>query len=347
MRLETKIAAVVVGVIVVAVGTWYLSFGGEDDRAGGPMPGRSSANRSTPEKPTGDAADVSAGRPRHAGPDEGTGASGSPAPFDVREEDEPSFRSGRAETFGPRDNALPSRRTGLAGDSIGGGELDSSPLDRSDREEFTGSGLDSAAVARDDSGPSSGPGQPLATTHPADKRPTTGFPRRTADAAWRPSGPRAPDPVALPEPTKTHVIQPGDTFSSLAARYLGDAKYAGRIMAANPDRDPRRLHVGSKVKIPPAPAPSAATAADGPVGTAAAASASGRHRESAPSIPPGRAYTVQTGEDWFTLAKRFLGKGTDWPRLYELNRERVPDDPGLLRAGTVIELPEGAVSTNP
>ena len=338
MRLETKIAAVIVGVIVVAVGTWYLGFGGEDEQAGGPMPGRSLADRSTPEKPTGDAADVSAGGPRHAGPDEGTGASGSPAPFDVREGDEVSFRPGPAETFGPRDSALPLKRTGLAGDSIGGGELDSSPLDGSDREEFTGSGLDSAT---------GGPAQPLATTRPADKRPTTGFPRRTADAAWRPSGPRAPDPVATPEPTKTHVIQPGDTFSSLAARYLGDAKYAGRIMAANPDRDPRRLHVGSKVKIPPAPAPSAAIAADRPAGTSAAASASSRHRESAPSIPPGRAYTVQPGEDWFTLATRFLGKGTDGPRLYELNRERVPDDPGLLRAGTVIELPQGAVSTNP
>ena len=131
---------------------------------------------------------------------------------------------------------------------------------------------------------------------------------------------------------KVHVVQAGDTFSSLAVRHLGHAKYAAAIAQANPGKDPRRLLVGSKLNIPAVPPDRSTTGLPGrkPIVS----------DEQLPPIHPDRAYTVRPGEAWYDLAKRFLGEGSRWPELYELNRERVSNrGPHLLRAGTVIELP--------
>jgi nucleoid-associated protein YgaU len=62
--------------------------------------------------------------------------------------------------------------------------------------------------------------------------------------------------------------------------------------------------------------------------------------EPIPSVPKDRAYTVKEGEGWSALAERYLGEGSRWPELYELNRERIPRNPNILPAGTVIELPK-------
>jgi len=59
-----------------------------------------------------------------------------------------------------------------------------------------------------------------------------------------------------------------------------------------------------------------------------------------PSVPKDRAYMVEPDEGWIVLARRFLGDGNRWPELFELNRERVPNNPNKLPVGTVIELPK-------
>jgi nucleoid-associated protein YgaU len=61
-----------------------------------------------------------------------------------------------------------------------------------------------------------------------------------------------------------------------------------------------------------------------------------------PPADPSRSYTVQPGEGWYDLARKFMGDGKNYPELYEYNKERVGGDPHLLRAGTVIELPPKA-----
>lgn len=129
---------------------------------------------------------------------------------------------------------------------------------------------------------------------------------------------------------RTHEIVAGDNFSKLAVQYLGSSKHTALILKANPDVDPRRLQVGMKIRIPAAPhaAPAAATETS----TAGAK----------PAIPPDRAYTVQEGETWYDLGKKFLGNPARSVELYEFNRERVPRNPNVLPAGTVIELPPEA-----
>jgi nucleoid-associated protein YgaU len=148
--------------------------------------------------------------------------------------------------------------------------------------------------------------------------------------------------------TKVHVVQAGDTYSSLAAKYLGSAKHTNLIMKANPGRDAKKLFVGAKINIPEAPAD---TTTAGKTGTTPAnATVAGKSttiaakttKEAAPPVDPSRSYTVQPGEGWMDLARRFLGNQSDYPELYELNKERVGGNPNVLPAGTVIELPKRA-----
>ncbi|NLX23458.1 MAG: LysM peptidoglycan-binding domain-containing protein [Phycisphaerae bacterium] len=150
--------------------------------------------------------------------------------------------------------------------------------------------------------------------------------------------------------TKVHTIAAGDTFSGLALKYLGHVKYTTEIVKANPGLDPTRLRLGAKVKIPtlpaaasqPAvaagasPAASPATGARGPIVAAPAVRAAPR------PVPADRAYTVKAGDAWYGLAQRFLGDGNEWPRLFELNKERLSGNREVLPAGVVIELPRDA-----
>jgi len=156
-------------------------------------------------------------------------------------------------------------------------------------------------------------------------------PGSTGETSPEATEPPAEHAVAdRPAELKTHTIQPGDTFSKLAAQYFGHAKYASLIGKANPDLDPRRLRIGTAIRIPEAPA---SVAKQSPTTRPAIARAS--------TIPQERRYTVQVGETWYDLGKKFLGNGMRGVELYELNKERVPRDPNLLRTGTIIELPAG------
>ncbi|MFI4898499.1 MAG: LysM peptidoglycan-binding domain-containing protein [Phycisphaerales bacterium JB059] len=62
-----------------------------------------------------------------------------------------------------------------------------------------------------------------------------------------------PSPDA-PEPSsaRVHRVEPGDTLSSIAKRYLGTSTRAGEIFQLNRDRlrDMHSLHVGQELRIP-------------------------------------------------------------------------------------------------
>ncbi len=89
------------------------------------------------------------------------------------------------------------------------------------------------------------------------------------------------DPVRqLGSRHRIHVVQAGDSYSSLAARYLGDASRFLVLARYNHAHDPSLLQVGQRLRVPvsskavasPAPAPSAVD--DGPdAGQAPAAEA--------------------------------------------------------------------------
>jgi nucleoid-associated protein YgaU len=159
-----------------------------------------------------------------------------------------------------------------------------------------------------------------------------------------------------PATTRMHVVRKGDTYTSLAIKYLGDAKYYKLIAKANPGREANRLYIGSKLNIPAAVTSSTpAVAANAKSGDTSAADkkadAATRNRPSTkakeviPPPDPSRAYVVQQGDNWQSIARKFLGKSECDAELYELNKERIGGDPNLLRSGLVIELPARAKMT--
>ncbi len=221
-----------------------------------------------------------------------------------------------------------------------------SPIHHADTNEPTRMEISHSAPPGSDSAPDPAPtpSMTITTPEPVAVAPTP--------APLAPSTGLAAAPTTRPADAVNmtiHQIKSGDTFSGLAIQYFGHAKYTSLISKANPDLDPRRLQLGAKVKIPAPPIASATTRPATGDSTAVMASPSpltgpavpGRAavREQAPPVPADRAYTVKPGEGWSELAARFLGDGTRWPELYELNRERVARDPHGLQAGAVIEVP--------
>ena len=98
-------------------------------------------------------------------------------------------------------------------------------------------------------------------------------PPRTATAVTVPTAvPRPPlaSPIPLPSPSpspppsppppaqETYTVQPGDTLSSIAVMFYGDATEWRAIFEANRDRitSAESLQVGVSLRIPPRPTPS-------------------------------------------------------------------------------------------
>ncbi len=67
-------------------------------------------------------------------------------------------------------------------------------------------------------------------------------------------------------------------------------------------------------------------------------------REDMNERPPGKGnpktYTVKDGDSLWALAERFLGKGSRYMEIYELNKAVIGSDPRRIRPGMVLKLPE-------
>ncbi|MBP7935654.1 MAG: LysM peptidoglycan-binding domain-containing protein [Phycisphaerae bacterium] len=192
---------------------------------------------------------------------------------------------------------------------------------------------------------------PLATTTKTLDRSLTPSLTGPVDSTFKPA-------LTTTGKTTTHVIQSGDTYSSLALKYLGHSKYANLIAKANPNIDPRRLRLGAKLNIPAAPetatggskdvASSATDSALKAATTTAKPLTATTARRVADPIPADRAYKVSANESWSSLARQCYGDSSRWIELYELNKDRVPRTRSFaLPAGTIIELPAGVKINRP
>ncbi|WP_375424471.1 LysM peptidoglycan-binding domain-containing protein [uncultured Friedmanniella sp.] len=132
----------------------------------------------------------------------------------------------------------------------------------------------------------------------------------------------APAPT---EPTRTHMVEPGDDLWSLAQHYYGDGQQWRLIARANPDLltgGPDRLTVGWRLSVPELHSPADA---DGTGGSA-------------------RTVTVRPGETLSEIADRELGSTDRWPEIYHANRAQL-DDPDELVAGIRLALPAAKATT--
>lgn len=56
--------------------------------------------------------------------------------------------------------------------------------------------------------------------------------------------------------------------------------------------------------------------------------------------PSPRTYTVQTGDTLWNIAEHYYGNGALYPKIYDVNRAAIGDDPNLIHPGTVLIIPE-------
>jgi polar amino acid transport system substrate-binding protein len=94
-------------------------------------------------------------------------------------------------------------------------------------------------------------------------------------------------------------------------------------------------------EIPPYPlseaeAPVAAVA---PAGQAASTAPDAAEPEPAAGQTTA-SYVVQSGDSLSKIARDFLGDAAAWQRIYEANRDVIGDDPGRLRVGMTLEIPQ-------
>ncbi|GMV96125.1 MAG: LysM peptidoglycan-binding domain-containing protein [Phycisphaerae bacterium] len=337
MTSTVKIGLISLGVIGAGLGVFFMSRGG--GKSDGPSAGPSASNtKSTSEAaggsttsgspPTPSPAEES---PKATGPQSAHVASPAP-PLGLREgldEEDRTWRPRPVETSvaGPPPVSPSAGQDRPAGDADTAAAPGTGPSDGAltRRSETRVESLDHsprAAIER------------TITAAPPDAGPITLEPTTRPSGTAAQPGPAEAPPARPAEPAPkmaVHVVVSGDNFSTLAAKYLGSAKYANLIAKANPDVKPTRMLVGTKLNIPPAPAPTVAAAQPKP-GTAPANGAR-------PPADASKSYTVKPNDKWETLARKYLGDPNAWTVIYEHNKERFPPRSWTLKPGMVLEIP--------
>jgi nucleoid-associated protein YgaU len=130
--------------------------------------------------------------------------------------------------------------------------------------------------------------------------------------------------------TRTHVVQAGESFASIAAKYYGRSSEYTRLIKANPHLDPRKLKIGQAVVIPGDDV-AARSASDysGPAGDGV----------SSPTDPR-REYRVVSGDSLHRISQKLYGRSDQADRIYQLNKAQIGADPARLKVGMVLQLPE-------
>ena len=113
-------------------------------------------------------------------------------------------------------------------------------------------------------------------------------------------------------------------MGAIARRYYGKSSMWRAVAKANHGVNPKRLKPGLRLKIP---------SMEGRRSVVAAASP----RPASPQRAGGW-HTVASGESLETIARRRLGRGSEWRRIYEANRAQI-SRPDAIRVGQRLRIP--------
>lgn len=163
---------------------------------------------------------------------------------------------------------------------------------------------------------------------PVQSQPPRVQPEAAKPATQVPAQPR-PAPAETPKPASTaaqpppqmfeYTVKNGDTMSSIAHDWFGDANKWSLIAKANPLIDPARMQIGMKLRLPPKDARPASVhelLADGSA-----------------------VYTVRSGDSLAEIAREYYSNVQMWEAIYTANRDVIGDDPTALTPGMRLTLP--------
>lgn len=146
--------------------------------------------------------------------------------------------------------------------------------------------------------------------------------------------------TSIPQSKKTvngkrHVVQQGDTLYKLSRQYYGNTENWILIYNANKGRlgDNNTLYVGQELIVP-----DTKTLAQGtkrmdlkPLRSEKTINNAKEHDY--------KTYEVKKGDTLYKIAKQFYNDGSKWRKIYEANKEILPNS-GDLQAGNVIIIPK-------
>lgn len=199
--------------------------------------------------------------------------------------------------------------------------------------------LDQPAVLGEDKWVVLHNGMPLQTETPQPQRDPVREPQ--PPAATRNPGPSVPvtsNPVSQPPEAitaipaasaassgpRTHVVQRGETYSSIAAAAYGNSAYYAHLIRANPGIDANKLRPGMVIKLPP----------ESEVKVVNTARAETRTIDSATE------YRVQSTDNLYKISMKLYGKPDRMDKIYEINKTTIGSDRSKLQPGMVLKLPE-------
>lgn len=159
--------------------------------------------------------------------------------------------------------------------------------------------------------------------------------------------------VSEPAPTTNYTVQAGDSLWKLAEEWFDDGYQYHQIARANNLAIHARLEVGQQLRKP-----SNATVGEVAWSTEIPAEEQGLTvtvpSQTAPIAPTkidpvmhmenSQVYTVQVGDSLWSIAEKQLGSGYKWKEIYELNKNRIGANPGLIYQRAEILLPKNTSS---
>jgi nucleoid-associated protein YgaU len=119
-----------------------------------------------------------------------------------------------------------------------------------------------------------------------------------------------------------HIVKPGEKLFQIAEKYYGRGESWRIIAKANHNINPDALRAGMKLTIPAAPR--------------ALASKNPSTNVDKSNL---KTYKVESGDTFYSIARRQLGSASRWKEIYELNKSKLDNNPKNLRAGQVIYMP--------
>jgi nucleoid-associated protein YgaU len=123
----------------------------------------------------------------------------------------------------------------------------------------------------------------------------------------------------------TYIVQAGDDLWGIAEKFYNDGYKWTQIAQANNLSDPSTIFSGNELIIPNAPSHLPSTQ---PTVT--------QSQSNTPNAITGSSYTVQAGDDLWSLAVRAYGDGYKWTQIAQANNL---SDPNIIHSGNILKIP--------